>query len=275
MLNRIHKPLVGPKKEVSLLHRHKIQFPQGDISALGQDEVFFYFYEGEERRTVKMHDYEQIFSIPGLYEQVVYDRLHCLSPQKVVANLKMAVEHAKQNFSELRVLDFGAGNGKVGEELAKVGVSRLVGADILPSARMAAERDRPGIYDGYYVADFCALNATTREELKAWSFDCLTVVAALGFGDIPPRALIEAFDLVKDGGWLAFNIKESFLDSDEGGGFSVLIRELIFSKYLDLYSLERYHHRYSFEGEPLPYFSVVARKNHEIPVEFVEQIGAS
>lgn len=63
----------------------------------------------------------------------------------------------------LRVLDFGAGNGMMGEQVRSLIQSfqhgRLAGSttitawDILPEAKAAAERDRPGVYDRYIVAN--------------------------------------------------------------------------------------------------------------------------
>ena len=49
-----------------------------------------------------------------------------------------------------------------------------------------------------------------------------------------------------------------------------MIRELIFSEYLDIYHIERYRHRYSIEGEPLFYFAIAGRKNADVPNEFLE-----
>ena len=136
---------------------------------------------------------------------------------------------------------------------------------------MAAERDRPDVYDEYYVADFCNLSDDKREEIGSWSLDCLTTVAALGFGDIPPKAFVEAFNLIQTEGWVAFNIKETFLDKTDTSGFSRMIRELIFSEYLNLYHLERYRHRLSVDGEPLYYFALVGRKTADIPPEFEKE----
>ena len=48
-----------------------------------------------------------------------------------------------------------------------------------------------------------------------------------------------------------------------------MIRELIFSEYLDIYHIERYRHRYSIEGEPLFYFAIAGRKNADVPDEFL------
>ncbi len=167
------------------------------------------------------------------------------------------------------MLDLGAGNGMMGEELKKHGVARLIGVDIIPEAYEATLRDRPGLYDAYYVEDFCNLDSGIKEEIQQWQLDCMVTVAALGFGDIPTTAFIEAFNIIKSEGWIAFNIKETFLDTSDDSGFSRMIRELIFSEYLDIYHIERYRHRNSIEGEPLFYFAIAGRKNADVPTEFL------
>lgn len=256
-----------------MMKRHRIHFPSTDIRELSQDEVFFYLHDAEGRQTkIRLHEYDRIYRIPGLYEQVVYDRLKCQSPSIVIDALKYTLSQSDHRLNELRVLDFGAGNGIVGEELKKHGVSRLIGVDIIPEARDAAERDRPGVYDAYYVKDFCSLTVDERDELASWSPECLISVAALGFGDIPPLAFLEAFNLISEHGWIAFNIKETFLDRSEGSGFSTLIRELIFSEYIDLYSLKRYRHRFSMEGEPLYYFAFGGKKNDNVSPSFIDAL---
>lgn len=187
--------------------------------------------------------------------------------------MQRALSTVREPVSELRVLDLGAGNGMMGEVLKRDGVARLVGADIIPEARDAAYRDRPAVYDDYYVADFENLDSDRFEQLSDWRFDCLTCVAALGFGDIPPRAFFNALKFVRTDGWLAFNIKETFLDHTEQTGFSRLVRELIFSKYLDIYHLELYRHRLSMEGSQLFYYALVGRITASIPDDFLEQHG--
>jgi hypothetical protein len=57
-------------------------------------------------------------------------------------------------------------------------------------------RDRPAGYDDYRVLDLNALLVADRAELEGHAFDCLVCVAALGFGDVPPTAFAEAFNLV-------------------------------------------------------------------------------
>jgi ubiquinone/menaquinone biosynthesis C-methylase UbiE len=250
--------------------RYRVQFPRKNTYNLDQDEAFFYLIESGNRKKILFHEYDKIYKIPGLYEQIFYDRLKCQSPKKVAEILKAAVAQSYDNFTELRALDLGAGNGIMGEELKKHGVSRLVGVDIIPEAYKAAERDHQGVYDAYYVADFCNLNEDLKEEIASWSFDCMTTVAALGFGDIPAKAFIEAFNIIKGEGWVSFNIKETFLDSSDETGYSKTIRELIFSEFLDIYHLERYRHRLSIEGEPLFYFAIAGRKNADIQEDFLK-----
>lgn len=251
--------------------RHRIQFPKADCITYDQDKAFFYLVESKGKKKIRFHDYDIIFNTPGLYEQIFYDRLKCSSPIKVTEILKSSVAQSLENFSELRVLDLGAGNGIMGAELKKCGVARLVGVDIIPEAQRANERDRPEVYDAYYIADFCDLNENERDEFSSWSLNCLTTVAALGFGDIPPRAFMEAFNIIQSQGWVAFNIKETFLDNSDTSGFSRMIRDLILSEYLDLCHLERYRHRFSIEGEPLYYFAIAGRKNNDIPSSFYDQ----
>lgn len=249
--------------------RHRIQFPSRDANNLEQDEVTFHLLEGDRRLELRFHDYDQIYLRPGLYEQVFYDRLKCTSPSKVCDLLKRTLDASEQNFTEMRVLDLGAGNGMMGEVLKKFGVARLIGVDIIPEAKVACIRDRPEAYDEYYVADFTNLKPEVEEEIDEWSIDCLTSVAALGFGDIPPSAFFQALQFVAVGGWVAFNIKETFFDNSDTSGFSRFIRELIFSEYLDIHHIERYRHRLSMEGAPLYYFAVVGRKTADIPSDFL------
>lgn len=123
--------------------------------------------------------------------------------------------------------------------------------------------------------DFCSLDDDDRDELKLWSFDCLVSVAALGFGDIPTRAFLEAFNMVRKDGFVAFNVKETFLDRSDESGFSKLVRELIFSEYLDLHYLERYRHRFSIEGNPLYYFALGGKKTGDVPQSLIDSLDLS
>jgi predicted TPR repeat methyltransferase len=244
---------------------HRIQFPSTEAAELAQDEVSFVLNTDDGDQRIRFHDYDVIYGHPGLYEQLFYDRLKCQSPSKVANILSSAVEQAGEIPTTLRVLDLGAGNGIMGEELRRLGVARVIGADLIPEAREAYLRDRPGLYDDFFVCDFTDIDDSTRAELEDWSFDCLTTVAALGFGDIPPAAFVNAFNLVADGGWVAFNIRDTFLDHSETTEFSRTVRELVFTDYLEIHHLERYRHRLSIDGEPLFYYAIAGRKTANVP----------
>lgn len=245
--------------------RYNIKLPVTDPHQLGQDEAFFYLSENEQVIQLRFHDYGELYKRPGLYEQLFYQRLKCGSPKKVGDILSKVLRDNHIEITELRVLDLGAGNGMFGEQLQTTGVARIIGADISEEARIACERDRPGIYDSYYVSDFCNLDNATQNKLAEWQIDCLSCVAALGFGDIPAKAFANAFNLVAPSGWIAFNIKESFLLESDTSDFSSLIKALLLSDALEVHHLERYRHRISIDGRPLFYYVLVGKKESNIP----------
>jgi 2-polyprenyl-3-methyl-5-hydroxy-6-metoxy-1,4-benzoquinol methylase len=218
-----------------------------------------------ERRRIRFHDYHEIYEVPGLYERLFYDELECDSPRTLRNLLEGCLERQRTPEDELRVFDLGAGNGMMGEQLKDLGAEEIVGADLLAEAAAAAERDRPGVYDDYVVGDLTEVDDAVAEDLAGRRFNCLTTVAALGFGDIPPPVFTQACELIEPDGWVVFNIKEDFLGSDDQTGFSRLIRESVDDGALELEAQRRYRHRLSTDGEPLYYAGLVARKRGALP----------
>ena len=247
---------------------YRIKFPSIETSKLGQNQAYFNLIEQDQEIKLRFHDYGEIYKRPGLYEQLFYDRLKCVSPKTVCSILEKVLSANFVNMNEMRVLDLGAGNGMVGELLD---VSRVVGVDISDEAYKACERDRPEAYDAYYVADFCDLSNVISKELQDWQLDCMTCVAALGFGDIPTKAFATAFNLIRPGGWVAFNIKDTFLLESDITGFSRLIKHLMMSDSMEVHHLERYRHRISIDGEPLFYYVLVGKKVYEISPETISK----
>lgn len=253
--------------------QHVIRFPRESGRDLQQNEAFFYLIEDGEDKRIKFHDYSAIYDRPGLYEQLFYERLRCTSPRVVVSRLAGAVRHAGESVETLRVLDLGAGNGIVSDELKEFGVARLVGLDIIESARKAALRDRPAGYDEYLVADMTDPDEETSRALDEWRLDALTCVAALGFDDIPAAAFITAMEKIADDGWLAFNIKTDFLQKADKGGFAALVKALLDHDLVELHLLERYRHRLSIDGEWLEYFVLVAKKRGALPPDVIRRFA--
>lgn len=227
--------------------------------------------DGESQR-IRFHDYGDIFQIPGLYEELFYEQLECCSPSYISNLLNSVVREAGSNLEDFRVLDLGAGNGMVGDELQDHGVESLVGVDIAPDAKRATLRDRPEVYDDYLVTDLTDLSENEEEHLRRETPNCLTTVAALGFGDIPPLAFAKALDLIETPGWLAFNLKEDFLREEDSSGFSRLIRRLNREGYILTMCSRRYQHRVSISGRPLYYVAVIAKKLKDLDCELLDSL---
>jgi len=236
---------------------------------LDQDEEWCEALIDGERVRIRFHDYHQIFDIPGLYEKIFYDLLECSSP--VVMRTLLARVLAEQGMEprELRVLDVGAGNGMVGEEIRALGAGAMYGIDIIEAAAAATHRDRPAVYDDYLVADLTDLAPVESARLLAAGLNTMTTEAALGFGDMPPAAFAAAFNLVSTPGLLVFNIKEDFVAVDDASGFDQLIKRMFAEKVIVPLAEEHYRHRLSMRGEPLRYVAFVARKASDIPAYWI------
>jgi predicted TPR repeat methyltransferase len=241
-----------------------IALPPPNVSVSQDREWCVVQVDGEWMR-IRFHDYGEIYEIPGLYEALFYDILKCTSPTTIRRMLARCIHEARVAPEDLRVLDLGAGNGMVGEELAGLGVRRIVGVDIIQAAAQAASRDRGGVYDKYFVLDMAELSDLEWERLRSFRFNCLTCVAALGFGDIPPGAFANACSLIDKGGWIAFNIKNDFLSSKDPSGFARLIRRMIDENVLEVRARQRYQHRVATCGEPLYYTAIVGVLKRHLP----------
>lgn len=233
--------------------------------AMDQDEEWVVVNTEQGWRKIRLHDYGDVYEVPGLYEKWVYDMFQCRSPQKVADLLMPAIREAGEAPEGLTVLDLGAGNGYVADVLRGRGVERFVGIDIVEQAAGAAQRDRPGIYSDYVVGDLTDLPDEQEAILARYSFNCLTCVAALGFGDIPPRVFAAACNRVENDGWIAFTIKSDFMSEVDRSGFSRLIRRMLSDGAMDVDLHEPFIHRVSTDGDELMYEAFIGRKRKDIP----------
>jgi len=241
---------------------YEIQFPDKDCG-LDQDEEWIMLVSENRCEKIRLHDYKKFYNVPGLYEEVLYKRLKCDSPRMVCSMLNEEIEKSEKEAQKLRVLDFGAGNGMVGECLKEtIGCETLVGVDIIQEALEATHRDRPGLYDDYYVMDFCQLEKREEKQLKKWDFNALITVAALGYDHICTRAFVNALNLLEDDSWVAFNLKDRFLSEEDDSGFNQLLGTIM-GDSLSVLQNKRYCHRLSLAGEPLHYHAIVGRKSEE------------
>lgn len=237
-----------------------------------QHEETFEVVLGEDLVRLRCHDYAEIFDQPGLYEQLFHEELHCESPTVVSELLGKTVREADLDPTDLRVLDVGAGNGMVAEALSGIGAETIVGVDILPEAAAAAWRDRPDLYLAYHVMDLTDMDDHAWGDLEDIHFNAMTTIAALGFSDMPPLAFANAFNLVSDGGWIAFNLKDEFLSEDDSG-FAKLIHHMIDDGNLEIAAREHYRHRLSVAGDPIHYVAVVGRKRGAVSLDLAIELG--
>jgi SAM-dependent methyltransferase len=246
----------------------EVELPE--VGQLGQDEEWCEILVGGERRRIRFHDYHEIYDIPGFYERLFYDKLECQSPRVIRRLLARALTELGTEPGELRVLDVGAGNGIVGEELRELGAGAVYGIDIIKEAAAAAHRDRPGVYERYLVTDLTDLARDERDTLAGAKLNTMTTVAALGFDDIPPHAFAVAYNLISTPGLVAFTLKEEFVAKRDSSGFSNLIRRMFDEEVIRPLSKERYRHRLSVQGEPLYYVAFVAEKVNDVSLAWLD-----
>lgn len=247
---------------------NRVRLPSAD-KRVEQDEEWCELEEQGRWRRLRFHSYAEIFERPGLYEHLFYGLLKCCSPERVSAMIEQTLKESGGRMSDHRVLDLGAGNGMLGEELKARGVAEVLGIDLLPEAKAATERDRPRVYSDYLVGDLVAYGPDLRAKIAEFSPTMLCCVAALGFGDIPPRAWFNAVSAVKSGGLVAFNIRSDFLDTRYAFGFSELVRRMTSTNILRIEAMQRYKHRLNISGEPLWYTAIVATKLDEVPASML------
>ncbi len=176
--------------------RARLATAQGDPE-VGQERIVVYHEDGR-REEVRLHDYERLYALPGVYEQIVSEDLGCRSPAVLAGMLGEALDSLHRERAAARVLDIAAGNGISGEALVAAGMVPVLGTDIVPSARAAALRDRPGLYGEYLTADLTALTDAERERLRGLNANALTCVAPVGDrrGQVPGAAFAAAASLL-------------------------------------------------------------------------------
>lgn len=243
-----------------------------DVEHIEQGKEFLFLERDGRKEKIEFHDYDKIYEIPGLYEHLFYDHYKCNSPEVVCGLLKKHIEQDSPENEQLVALDVGAGNGMVGEQLADLGAKTIVGVDIIDEAAEAVQRDRPGIYDAYHVTDLTDMPSDVEQSLEMINFNCMTVVAALGFGDIPPDAFASGYNLVSSKGWVAFNIKEDFVCEADQSGFCKLIERLEEDGVMEIRERVKYRHRFCQDGTPLYYYAVVGKKQMNISTEMLTEL---
>jgi SAM-dependent methyltransferase len=222
------------------------------VRLLGPPETDGEYVALSEHDVVRLHEYERVYAVPGLYEYVVQERLQCRSPQVAAESFLRAAAGRGLDPGSMTVLDVGAGTGLVGELVRRGGVARVVGVDLLPAARAASLRDRPGVYADYVVGDFL-LGDALREALRPYAFGGLVSAGAFGGTHATPQALINALAVLSPGALVTFTIHERWMDELDPDGFGVAVARLVADGALVVTERTRFQHRVTTTGEPIFY----------------------
>lgn len=220
-------------------------------------EEWFEYQDGAGPRRLAFHDYAGIYAVPGLYERVFYDELGMCSAEVVVGAWADALDRLGRDPTAERVLDVGAGNGIGGERIRALGVERLIGLDLEPHARLAAERDREGVYDDYLIRDLadCPL-----DELHDHGFTSVLALSAVGVGHLPAAALERALTLLPDTGLFAFAVTPALMPgSVDPDGLATGYPETLARLLAGELSREHYVHRRQVDGTPHEAVALVGR----------------
>lgn len=217
-------------------------------------EEWIEFGAAGARRRVAFHDYAKIYAVPGLYEAIFQGALSMRSHIEVVRMFGEAAAQLGREPAAERVFDLGAGSGAGGEELRALGVGTVVGLDLEPMAREAADRDREGVYDDYVVGDLGAFSDPEFTQLRGRGFTAVLALAAIGVGHIPPPVLDRALGLLDPGGLFGFAVTSALLPESEDPagaetGFPAYFTEL-FSSRADELARHGYVHRRQTDGTP-------------------------
>ncbi len=177
----------------------------GNDPEIGQELIRVTFDDGRVEE-LRLHDYDRLYSLPGVYEAIVHDRLGCRSPTQIAGMLADAVDGIGWDRRVVRVIDVAAGNGISGQALDDCGLAPVLGTDIVPCAREAALRDRPDLYDEYLVLDLLALSDSDASRLRGLEANVLCAVAVVGDGPkhLPADALAAGANLLAGDALVAY-----------------------------------------------------------------------
>jgi trans-aconitate methyltransferase len=232
-------------------------------SGLAQaDERLTVIFADGRREHMRLHEYGRVYTVPGLYEEVVQRRLECASPAVLSRALVKHVVQCGDDPAALRLLDIGAGNGVVGEELRKLGVDgAFFGMDKEGGAREAAERDRPGLYVEYLIGDLAELSIASMVE--KYSLTGMVGAGVFGPGHVSAANLNAAWQQFRPGAWLAVTLPENVVNAD-GEELSDYVAALrAGEENTEVTEFSRYRHRFRMSGDPIYYYLMVARRTRD------------
>jgi hypothetical protein len=207
---------------------------------------------------LRLHDYERLYALPGAYEEIVQDRLRCVSPAVIASLLGAAVDRLGRPRARVRAVDIAAGNGISGEALLAEGIRPVLGTDIVDVAREAALRDRPDVYGEYLTLDLLALDLAQERHLRSLRADLLQCVAPVGDsgGQLPQAALAAAVRQLAPDSLVAY-MHDPGPNPEDAVTYGFWRRELGSDVVATELTRHRYVHRQTVNGRPFEMNGVV------------------
>lgn len=237
---------------------YEIRRPDNVQNLVIQEEFFYVKQNGQERK-VRLHDYPELYGTPHLYE-TLYGELEEKSHIVLPSLLQEQVTQCGKKMEDLTLLEIGAGSGAMGNVLSQLGVSSVVGIDIVPEAAIAAEREYPGVYENYHIEDLANLQETTRQALLEKRFTCILCGTALGFNHITAPVWGAAFNMLEPNSWVAFNVQQQRWESQGEDAFATYHPWVQDESIFKITQVHKYQHRFYLDGRPLYYYAVLGRK---------------
>ena len=232
---------------------YNIELPDNSLSLLPSEEFFFIVHNGFKEK-IKLQDYQKIYQVPGLYDRIV-SVLKYKTPEVLSNLLTNELKQAASPISNLTILELGAGNGIAGELLRNLGAKEIYGIDIIEEACDAMNRERPNVYEEYFVEDLSLISSETSKTLNKINFNCLFCSSALSH--ISPSAFSYAFNLMNNHAWIVVNL---WTTSGFEKGTGALIKQMQEQKTLEIIRQHNYQHRLTIGGEPIICTAIIAQK---------------
>lgn len=111
------------------------------------------------------------------------------------------------------------------------------------------------------------LSPATRDLLKDQNLNGFVCCSALSDGHIPSNAFATGVNLIQPQGWVLFNVAKTSYECDRDcPEFVRFYRDAIEQGYLKIQATESYLHRRFFNGQPLEYVAILAKKQADIPI---------
>ncbi|GGA21172.1 hypothetical protein CYANOKiyG1_36090 [Okeania sp. KiyG1] len=115
------------------------------------------------------------------------------------------LQNSDESVKDLKLLELGSGSGLFGKAITKLGVTSIIGIDIVPEAAEATLRDSLGVYENYFVEDLTQLSTSTHNFFREEKFNGFVCCSALSEGHIPVKAFATGVNFIKNQGWVLFN----------------------------------------------------------------------